>query len=230
MSSGQSAASRSGQSGGSRASSRRGRLDERVWRDVTRACKVGKRTDAYSVEVHGVRVVFKMGALNLAMDTKGRVANDAPARRQCDEPMSAPQQRSRAAPNSAQRRSAKRLQEFIKSKKGSGSTGGPGPASSVEPPRKEPARVEADVRRGADAMETDGERRRGEKRTASETPALAQPTAPLQHQHAEQRAHSQVEPTGRRGRGLEPLSSEEVRRMNSQRQLSDRRERQRPTN
>ena len=226
--SGQFAANRSGQSGGSRASSRRGRLDERVWRDVTRACKVGKRNDAYSVEVHGVRVVFKMGALNIAMDTKGSVADDAPARRRRDEPMSAPQQRSRAAPNSAQRRSAKRLQEFIQSKKGSGSTSGPGPASSVEPPHREPARVETDVRRGADAMETDEEGRRGEKRVASETPASAKTTALLQH--AEQRAHSQVEPTGRRGRGLEPLSSEEKRRMNSRFALSDRRERQRPTN
>jgi hypothetical protein len=144
--------------------------------------------------------------------------------------MSAPQQRSRAAPNSAQRRSAKRLQEFIKSKKGSGSTSGLGPASCVEPPRKEPACVEADVRRGADAMETDGEGQHGEKRTASETPALAQPTAPLQHQYAEQRTHSQVEPTGRRGRGLEPLSSEGNRRMRAGFALETRRERQRPTN
>ena len=211
------------------ASKRAGRLDARSWRDVERALKLGKKHDAFSVEVHGVRTVFKCARTN-PVDSSGSGSRDKPANRRQVAPTSASVTHTTQLPNSAQRRSARRMQDYIQSKKGSGSTSGPGPASSVEPPRKEPARVEADVRRGADAMETDGKRRRGEKRTASETPALAQPTAPLQHQHAEQRAHSQVEPTGRRGRGLEPLSSEEVRRMNSQRQLSDRRERQRPTN
>ena len=209
------------------ASKRAGRLDARSWRDVERALKLGKKHDAFSVEVHGVRTVFKCARTN-PVDSSGSGSRDKPANRWQVAPTSASVTHTTQLPNSAQRRSARRMQDYIQSKKGSGSTSGPGPASSVEPPHREPARVETDVRRGADAMETDEEGRRGEKRVASETPASAKTTALLQH--AEQRAHSQVEPTGRRGRGLEPLSSEEKRRMNAARAQSDRRERQRPTN
>ena len=115
--SGEAAASRSSGAGGTRVTtSRRGRLDERAWRDVDRMIKLGKKSDAYSVEIHGARIIFKKGAPNPSQDTKEKKGVDAPASRQRVESTSGPASRLPKAPNSAQRRSAERMKEFMQKK------------------------------------------------------------------------------------------------------------------
>ena len=209
--SGEAAASRSSGAGGTRVTtSRRGRLDERAWRDVDRMIKLGKKSDAYSVEIHGARIIFKKGAPNPSQDTKEKKGVDAPASRQRVESTSGPASRLPKAPNSAQRRSAERMKEFMQKKQGSGAFGAMTQPSLAELQSEEPVRVETDVRADAEMAETTGDDRRGQKRAASESPACAPPPSaqPAAARHTQQRVD--VKPTlnggrGREHRGLEPL-------------------------
>ena len=149
--SGEAAASRSSGAGGTRVTtSRRGRLDERAWRDVDRMIKLGKKSDAYSVEIHGARIIFKKGAPNPSQDTKEKKGVDAPASRQRVESTSGPASRLPKAPNSAQRRSAERMKEFMQKKQGPGAFGAMTQPSLAELQSEEPVRVETDVRADAE--------------------------------------------------------------------------------
>jgi hypothetical protein len=145
------AASRTGKAAGP-LSNRASRLDKRAWRDVKSAIELGKKHDVHAVEIHGVRFVFRGAQQPQVETTGGRSANTRASSKRV-EPASAPAAR-KAAPNSAQRRSARRLQKYMEAKKGSG----PAEAQTQHPPSIEPqsegvASVEPDVR--ADAITAD---------------------------------------------------------------------------
>ena len=95
---------------------RRGRLTGPAWRDVARAVRLGKKSDAYSVEVHGVRIVFKMSVPKPSQETCGGKAQERPARRRQEPTTSVSAVRKDNELNSAQRRNAKRLQEYLQLK------------------------------------------------------------------------------------------------------------------
>ena len=158
-------------------SSQAGRLDGRAWRDVARATALGKKNDAYSVEIHGVRIVFWRSVNNPSKDTKKGGAVHTQTNRQRDEPASAPAERMQQQPNSAQRRSARRMQAYILAQ-GSGQVRAASTSAPAGPPAAEPSQVSPDVRMG-DAttaiVETTGQRR---KRAASESRVPAPATKP----------------------------------------------------
>ena len=212
------------------ASKRAGRLDARSWRDVERALKLGKKHDAFSVEVHGVRTVFKCARTN-PVDSSGSGSRDKPANRWQVAPTSASVTHTTQLPNSAQRRSARRMQDYIKKMKAKSAekVRTPSVHATARPVVVESAGVEVDMRKDDATMAAAESAGRGQKRAAREPPACAHSKC-AQAAAAPQRAHSQVELTGRRGPGLQPFTREEMRKVNSQFALADRRERQRPTN
>ena len=153
-------------------SSRAGRLDRRAWRDVAHAVELGKKNDAYSVEFRGVRVVFWRGAQNSSQETRESGAASTMTSRQRAEPACAPAERTPQQPNSAQRRSARRLQAFLLAKRaGEGREAPNQPAA--EPAVVELGHVESDVRKSDATMAGVDTTSRGKKRAAGETPAHA---------------------------------------------------------
>ena len=201
-------------------STRAGRIDGRAWRDVERALKLGKKHGAHSVEAHGVRFVF-MGAHRPQVEPTGGKRTSAQARCERDEPAREPSERTDAAPNSAQRRSAARMIRFIQAKKGSGPSVGSDPAAPARTSAQTPALVESDERAGAQPMDTteadEGRQDAGAVVATAPAPTNIGPQGP-----------SQVESTGRdrfsRG-GLQPLhvSPEERRRENAANALENQR-------
>ena len=110
MASTNAAATRSGVADGKNVTRR---IDGRAWREIDRACKIGKKHDAYSVEHRGVRVVFKLEPQSPQVETTGGKAKSTRTSRQRTEPTSASAKRPAKAPNSAQRKSARRMQKYI---------------------------------------------------------------------------------------------------------------------
>ena len=219
-------ASRSG-TAGNKATSSRGRLDGRAWRDVARAVEMAKKNDAHAVEIHGVRMVFKRIGPKPPLETTGGSGPEKRAARKPVETTCGPAPRTSSGPNSAQRRSAKRLQEFLLAQKGAGTAKSTGPPPSAEPSSTEPARVDPDVRAGAETMDTTEEERRGQKRAASESPVCApKPSALLQQLqgYKGQRVGGQVGSTGRKGPGLGRHPPERLRQIGAARALEKRRE------
>ena len=110
------------------------------------------------------------------------------------------------APNSAQRRSARRLQEFL-ARKATHPAQGSEAARSVEPPAAGETRVETDALKANEPMETTA--------TTQDAPGHAVGESPAPMQVCGSAAQdSQVESTGRslngrRGPGLKPLDPEE---------------------
>ena len=207
-------------------SNRAGRIGERAWRDVERAVRLGQKRNAHAVEVHGVRFVFR-GAQSPPLETTGGKGAAERASRQRDEPARAPAAHTQATPNSAQRRSARRLQEFLKAKQGSGPAKALAQPTPVEPQSEEPARVESDARADAAMAEATGDDRRGQKRAADESPACAPPPSAQAAAQAPQQLQprpADVGGRGREGRGLEPPSSSDFRRMRAEAARADRRE------
>ena len=147
-----------------------GRLGARDWRDVERACKLGKKHGAYSVEAHGVRVVFRMGVNNPSQDTKEDERQASPAHRPRVETTSEQEPSQPKAPNSAQRRSAARLVKFIAqyNYKGSGTAQTCAAPTAAAPPSKEPAPVDTDVRADDATMAEAAGDGRGRKRGPDE--------------------------------------------------------------
>ena len=124
MSSKPATASRRGRSAGVW-SNRTRRLDERDWRDVERAAKIGKRKDAFSVEVHGVKVTFKLSAPHNVENSRRTSKPGMPASRQHTEPASAPTAEPPRPPNSDKRRSTRQMQHYIKEMQGTSRVRGP---------------------------------------------------------------------------------------------------------
>lgn len=170
---------------------RHGRLDGRAWRDVERAVKIGKKNDAYAVEVHGVRVLFKLSAQQSPQETTGgkggrtRVTHQRSA--PTCEPASVPPTK---APNSAQRRSARRLEAYLAKKSGQERTA-LAPGSDARK-AETPAQVEDDSRMDAEPTTAAALGRGGQKRAAVEPTSCTQPTATAAEQ---QQQRQRVEPT-----------------------------------
>ena len=159
-----------------------GRLGARDWRDVERACKLGKKHGAYSVEAHGVRVVFRMGVNNPSQDTKEDERQASPAHRPRVETTSEQEPSQPKAPNSAQRRSAARLVKYIAQYKGSGTAQSHAASTTAAPSPREPAPVDSDVRADDATMAEAAGDGRGQKRGPDEasgsTPITTAHSAP----------------------------------------------------
>ena len=199
------AASRSGGAGGRRAhkSSPAGRLDERAWSDIRRAYKLGAKGDVHAVEVHGVRIIFKKGSCEPPWSARTGEHQPTPARASTGTLADASRRREVRPPNSAQRRSARRLKEFLEAKKGSGPSKATGPPPPAGPQADEATRAETGEREADEPMDEAEESQRGRKRAAGDSPAC-EPSQPTDGPQGPR----QVESTGRdrfsRG-GLKPL-------------------------
>jgi hypothetical protein len=166
-------ASRRGGSAGIR-SNRARRLDGRAWRDVSRAIHLGKKKDLYSVEVHGVRAVFKKSAPHIVENSRRTSKPGMPASRQHVDPASAPTANLPRPPNSAKRRSARRMQNHIKELQGTRSQKATTHPKTTTPKAERPAPVETDVRMDDAPAETAAKGHRGQKRATVE---------PMEHAH-----------------------------------------------
>ncbi len=162
------------------------------------------------------------------VEPTGGKGTGARASRQRVEPTSGPTAQKKAAPNSAQRRSARRLQKFLEAKQGSGPAKAAAQSPPVEPQGKEPASVEPDERADAEMTETTGDEQRGRKRAAGEAPACTHPPPP---QYAAARHEQQQRPQpagiggrGRDGPGLKPPTPADRRRDRAALALEERRE------
>ena len=214
------AASRAGKTAAGAWSKRAGRIDGCAWRDAERALRLGRKHDVHAVEVHGMRFVLRFAKQPQVEPTRGRGADDRAPRQRIESTREQAPQATRA-PNSAQRRSRRRMEAFL-TKKRSGEGCAPSPPTAAVPTSSEPARVEPDARAGDATMDEVTEGSRGQKRAADEASVCANtPSAGPQ-------GPRQVEPTGRsrfsRG-GLQPLhmSPEERRRENAAAALDNQR-------
>ena len=180
MSSTSTGAATRGAGAGNRDESRRGRRDGHARREVEWAIRLGKKHDAYSIETRGVRVVFKMSVHRTPQEHHGGQAREQPARRRQQPTASASVRHKASGPNSAQRRSAQRLQEFLQLK-GAHTPGGVHSQGSTSDVADEPAQVTGALRNAGaaqcDASATGG----GRKRAVDETSAH-------EHQPSPQRA------------------------------------------
>jgi hypothetical protein len=98
------------------------------------------------VEVHGVRAVFKKGAPHIVENSRTTSKPGMPASRQHVEPASAPTAKPPRPPNSDKRRSARRMQEYIKEMQGARSKQTTTQPKLAEPVTKLSAPVDSDVR------------------------------------------------------------------------------------
>ena len=173
---------------------RRGRLTGPAWRDVARAVRLGKKSDAYSVEVHGVRIVFKMSVPKPSQETCGGKAQERPARRRQEPTTSASAVRKDNELNSAQRRSAKRLQEYLQLK-GAHGQGVVHSSGSTSEDAVELAQAEPGVR-NAEAAHCEAEATGGaQERAADEASAYEHQPSPYKeqgpHTGASRQTHTQ---------------------------------------
>ena len=150
-------------------SNRTRRLDERDWRDVERAAKSGERKDACSVEVHGVKVTFKLSALHNVENSRRTSKPGMPASRQHAEPASATTAEPPRPPNSDKRRSARRMQHYIKEMQGARSKKPSTQPKPAEPATELSAPVDSDVRMSDTSPGDAVQEHRGKKRTAIES-------------------------------------------------------------
>ena len=172
-----------GAAASNRGGPRRGRRGEPAWRDVARAVRLGKKYDAYSVETRGVRVVFRMAVYRSPQEIHGDKAQEQPARRRQQPTASAAAKHKASGPSSAQRRSARRLQEFLQLK-GAHTQGGVYSQGSTSEGAVEPAQVEPDVRKAEAAQSGAAVIGGGRKRAADEAPAHEHQPSPPPHRAA----------------------------------------------
>ena len=153
------------------------RIDGRAWREIDRACKIGKKFDAYSVEHRGVRVVFKLEPQSPQVEATGGKAKSTQTSRQRAEPTSASAEQPAKAPNSAQRRSARRMRKYILDWERTLDRN-PSEAAALESTAAGEPQADPGVRKDcASPMEVE-DKGRGQKRTASETRADPQSPVP----------------------------------------------------
>ena len=183
-----------GAAASNRGGPRRGRRGEPAWRDVARAVRLGKKYDAYSVETRGVRVVFRMAVHRSPQEIHGDKAQEQPARRRQQPTASAAAKHKASGPNSAQRRSARRLQEFLQLK-GAHTQGGVYSQGSTSEGAVEPAQVEPDVRKAAAAQSGAAAIGGGQKRAADETSAYEHQPSPHRAAVKSQRSSEPTQPT-----------------------------------
>ena len=178
MSSTSTGAATRGAGAGNRDESRRGRRDGHARREVEWAIRLGKKHDAYSIETRGVRVVFKMSVHRTPQEHHGGQAREQPARRRQQPTASASVRHKASGPNSAQRRSAQRLQEFLQLK-GAHTPGGVHSQGSTSDVADEPAQVAGTLRNAGAAQCNASATGGGRKRAADETSAHEpQPSPP----------------------------------------------------
>ena len=185
------------------------RSDRRMWRELDRACTIGKKHDAYSVEKHGVRVVFQLSATKPPQETTGGKGAKTQVRHEHVESTCASKVLP-LKPNSAQKRSARRMAAYIKAK-WSGCERGTSNSPLTTRKSTGHSQVDVDMREARATTDESLGERRGHKRMASETPAKANHTPKaaqmVQQNRVEptQPAH-QAETAWRKGPGLRPCT------------------------
>jgi len=166
---------------------------------------IGRKFDAYSVEKHGVRVIFKLGVPNPPQEPKGGEGTTQ-AESLRAEPASAPAANEPKKLNSEQRRSARRREAFIKAKWSGRERNTTKDTSEPQAPASG-AQVDTDMRETGAATAESPKEQRGTKRTAVEAIAQAQPTPKAAAAEQPEQARPQAPVTkGRAGPGLRPIS------------------------
>ena len=123
-------------------------LGKREWHDIRRACTLGASGSLYAAEIHGVKLLFRWERPHASpVESNGEERSSTSERRPHARPARAQAEAKPAArePNSRKRRSALRLQVFMRSKGAhEGTTAAPAPAGS--PPQASTSRPESGVR------------------------------------------------------------------------------------
>jgi len=206
-------ATRSGAAAGASSSGPPRRVDRWAERRIRRAIEIGRAHGVYAVEADGVRFILKGGERPPPERDGGRARSPRASRPQVTSTCASVKK-----PNHAQRKSAQRMREHLE-KKGvlPSARSGQAEEPSAEPSltAAEPAPVEVDARMADAAAASEAADRRGQKRSASETPAPAPQSTPMSQQPSGsegQRATSPAEPAGKRGPGLRPAGHAECRK------------------
>ena len=121
--------------------------------------------------------MFKLGPQSPQVKNTGGKAKSTQATRQWDEPMSASAEHPAKAPNSAQRRSAKRMEKFIQAKERNLDRN-PSEAAAIESTAAGGPQADPVERNDCAAPMEVEQDRRGHKRAASETQAASKSPAP----------------------------------------------------
>jgi hypothetical protein len=123
-------------------------LGKREWHDIRRACTLSASGSLYAAEIHGVKLLFRWERPHASpVESNGEERSSTTERRSHARPARAQVEAKPAArePNSRKRRSALRLQVFMRSKGAhEGTTAAPAPAGS--PPQASTSRPESGVR------------------------------------------------------------------------------------
>ena len=120
MQAAQSSASR-GARAGTPSEPNRQRLGKQQWRDIRRARTLGAEGELYGVEIHGVKLLFRWKgthAVELSHDNKSCGEAPAKAREASSRFAQSLPVRTEKPMNHRQRRSARRMQDFMRSKQG----------------------------------------------------------------------------------------------------------------
>ena len=152
-----------------RAGAKRAWLGKRAWQDVRRACDIGHQKDAYSVELHGVRYVFRRQDCVHLLESKKK---PKVSKEHKSQPKASGSPRAAEQPlNSRQRRSAARMREF-NAKKAAASSAGNAAGKTAAVPAATPA---------ADDGEAAGNQAREPARTCAAQPAgQSRETTPME--------------------------------------------------
>ena len=152
------------------------RFDGRRRREVDQACVLAKKHDAYSVEIHGVRIVFRHAPKPSRNPREEQVSSSQTMRRS-EQPASSTTSRGTQAPNSDQRRSARRMDKFLLRKSTQQEQPTPSTkaltSTAADPPQAARSMLNGECAEPMDAEST----QRGKKRVASETPATPKSAA-----------------------------------------------------
>lgn len=152
-----------------RAGAKRAWLGKRAWQDIRRACEIGHQKDAYSVELHGVRYVFRRQDCVHLLESKKK---PKVSKGHESQPKASGSSRAAEQPlNSRQRRSAARMHVY-NAKKAAASPAGNAAGKTAAVPAATPA---------ADDGEAAGNQAREPARTCAAQPAgQSRETTPME--------------------------------------------------
>ena len=171
------------------------------WREARQVIRLGKKEGASAIILQqngDARFNFFQGACGRTEQSKGLPQETSPKATMDARFANAQRAHKASGPSAAQRRSAKRLQEFLQLK-GAHTQGGVYSQGSTSEGAVEPAQVEPDVRKAAAAQSGAAAIGGGQKRAADESSAHEHQPSPhraaVKSQRSSEPAPSTVQPT-----------------------------------
>ena len=167
------------------------------WREARQVIRLGKKEGASAIILQqngDARFNFFQGACGRTEQSKGLPQETSPKATMDARFANAQRAHKASGPSAAQRRSAKRLQEFLQLK-GAHTQGGVYSQGSTSEGAVEPAQVEPDVRKAAAAQSGAAAIGGGQKRAADETSAHEHQPSPHRAAVKSQRSSEPTQPT-----------------------------------